>query len=352
MPIDFSALNLDNSDFTLPERVEGRVLNKDADFTAYQAAGSSDTKAGVIQKIKESLSTSMELAGATDYHLHLTASDSNKAGRYKMATVQPYQEKRQGVEKPELLDFAKSYMAKNMKCTLWSDREADDGLAKMQTDYIADGKRNLIVLDSADKDLRMVQGLHLCPETAKIVDVKGYGACWYDSAKGKVLGWGTSFFWHQVLMGDYADSIPGLPAYGEELSVKYWPTKDITELKRRLKWNTMPSGKELTAKQRDAAEHKLHLLIQKVKQKPSGAKAAFDYLSRCTNDAEAYKQVCLAYQSYYGSTSFAHTSYDGKEMQRSCYHMLYEQAYLLWMQRNDNWTDVMDFINELGECNE
>ncbi len=114
----------------------------------------------------------------------------------------------------------------------------------------------------------------------------------------------------------------------------------------------MPSGKELTAKQRDAAEHKLHLLIQKVKQKPSGAKAAFDYLSRCTNDAEAYKQVCLAYQSYYGSTSFAHTSYDGKEMQRSCYHMLYEQAYLLWMQRNDNWTDVMDFINELGECNE
>ena len=289
----------------------------------------------------------MELAGATDYHLHLTASDSSKAGRYKIATVQPYQEKRQGIEKPALLEFAKTYMAQNMKCTVWSDREADDGLAKMQTDYIEQGKRNLIVLDSADKDLRMVQGLHLCPETAKIVDVEGYGSCWYDSEKGKVLGWGTSFFWHQVLMGDYVDNIPGLPSYGASLSAKYWPTNKVKELKRRIEFNTMPSGKILTDKQRTDAHRKLVIALKTFNQKPSGPKSAFDYLYGCTTDAEAYKKVRLAYHSYYGSDTFTHVSHDGKEMRRNCYHMLYEQAYLLWMQRGDYWTDAMDFIKEL-----
>ena len=113
----------------------------------------------------------------------------------------------------------------------------------------------------------------------------------------------------------------------------------------------MPSGKPCTAKQLDAATHKLHVLASTYKQKPSGASAAFDYLKGCSTDAEAYAKVRAAYQSYYGLTQFEHVAYDGRKFTRSCYGMLFEQAYLLWMQRGDDRADVMNFMNELGVSN-
>ena len=41
--VDISAINLDNSDFVLPEVVQGRWLNADADIYAYNCAGNDDT---------------------------------------------------------------------------------------------------------------------------------------------------------------------------------------------------------------------------------------------------------------------------------------------------------------------
>ena len=355
--IDISDITLDNTDFVLPAVVPGRILNHDADFTAYQAASVADTEAGVRREIKERIATRMELAGATQVMVHLTAKDSDKGGRYEIATIKEYQGNRD-TEKPELLEYAKEFLSSNYDACVWSDREADDGVTQYQLRCIEELGNEFVVLDSLDKDLRMVQGLHLCPETLKIVDVQGYGSCWYDADKKKVLGWGTSFFWHQVLMGDSVDNIPGLPAFSKSMTLMLWPTKQYTEMKRRLREDTMPSGKVCTYAQILHAERKIEDIEDATNGRQCGGKSAYDYLKDVDNDKDALAKVELAYKEYYGpNLFFVPGAY--RKAEKSWGTVLLEQAYLLWMQRRHNFyvqtcdlrhrlyqKDVFDFIME------
>jgi hypothetical protein len=343
--VDLESLELDNSDFIIPDVVPGRILNEDADIIAYNCAGNDETsRETVVFNIKAELQNRMQQVGADHYILHLTGTGSDKGKRHDVACLKQYQAGRVGKPRPKHLEFARTYMATNLKAVVHMDQEADDGLAQTQQQYLDRGERNLCVLDSADKDLRMVQGLHRCPDTGKIIDVDGYGACWYDADKAKTTGWGTSFFWHQLLMGDTADDIPGLPAFSRRISLQYWPTAPLLEQERRIEVGTMPSGKRCTMKQLETASEKLYQLRAEFKLKPCGAGSVASYLSKCTTDTEAYYAVLSAYTAYWPEGFFEFTDWRGKTYTRRAEQMLLEQAFLLWMRRVNDGRDVFNFL--------
>lgn len=345
--VDLSAVELDEA-LVLPDVVPGRWLNSDGDIIAYNCAGTDDTtREEVAYNLEAEVRGKMAQAGADRYILHLTGDGSDKGKRHDIACVKEYQGNRKGKPKPKNLKFAREYIKTNMKCQVHYDQEADDGMTQFQMQFVDTKEEDLCVLDSADKDLRMVQGLHLCPETGKIVSVKGYGECWYDKEKSKVLGWGTSFFWHQLLMGDTADNIPGLPAFGSKLSFARWPTKDVLETERRIGERTMPSGKALTDKQYQTAKEKYAKLFNEFKQKPAGAVAAHEYLAGICNDTDAYHSVLGAYESYYGVEPFEFTDWRGNTFTRTAEQMLIEQAVLLWMREQKGAGDCIRFFSEV-----
>jgi hypothetical protein len=348
--VDISTIDLDNSDFVLPEVVQGRYLNADGDIYAYNCAGDDETThAEVVQNLETMLVARMRTAGATKYILHLTGDGSDKGKRHDFACVKAYQIGRKDKPKPKNLAFARQYIRTNLTSEVHYDQEADDGMAQFQQKFIDAGEVNLCVLDSTDKDLRMVYGLHIDPETDKLVEVTGFDRCWYDSEKKKVNGWGTSFFWHQLLMGDTADDIPGLPAFGRELSYTRWPTAPLTEQLRRVSELTMPSGKDLTEKQYEAAKAKVQSLKDTFKCKPAGAVTTYEYLKDVDNDKDAYDLVLAAYESYYGTEEFEFTDWRERVYKRDAKQMLLEQAVLLWMRRKKGAVDVLDFFNEIKE---
>jgi len=346
--IDLDALDIDNSDLVFPDMVPGRCLNLDGDIVAYNCAGDDETtKPEVLFNIEAEIKNLMQCTGADHYVIHITGTGSNKGKRHDISTVREYQANRNGKPKPINLEWARNQMIQKMRAVVHMEQEADDGLTQLQYEFINRGERNLCVLVSADKDLRMVPGLHLCPDTTKIVDVDGYGSCWYDKDKSKATGWGTSFFWHQLLMGDTADNIPGLPAFSKRISINYWPTAPLVETQRRIEQGTMPNGKPLTMKQADAAEAKLTSILDEYKQKPCGAVGVVKYLEDCTSDCDAMAKVSEAYYALYGD-EFTYEDWRGNTITRTSKQMLYEQAILLWMRREPGHTDFMKFLKELG----
>jgi hypothetical protein len=347
--VDIDSIDLDNSDFVLPDVVQGRWLNADADIYAYNCAGNDDTThEEVVFNIKSMVAGRMQAGGATQYILQFTGDGSDKGKRHEVACLKKYQIGREDKPKPKNLAFVRQYIKTNMQsCGHW-DQEADDGLAQFQQKFIDAGEIHLCVLDSSDKDLRMVAGLHLDPDTDKIIEVKGFGSCWYDSGKSKTTGWGTSFFWHQLLMGDGADDIPGLPAFGRRLSYTRWPTAPLKEQLRRVSQCTMPSGKQLNSKQQRAAEDKMYELRANFKCKSVGAVGAYEYLLGVDNDKAAYDLVLAAYESHYGTEEFQFTDWRDNTYTRTAKQMMLEQAVLLWMRRKNSITDVLDFFNEVN----
>lgn len=346
--IDLKTLDLDNSEFVIPDVVPGRYLNGDGDIYAYNCAGNDDTsREEVVANLEAEVKNKMELAGADHYHLHITSDGSDKGQRHDFACVNEYQYKRKGKPKPANLAFARQYILNNMNSTGHIDQEADDGLAQYQQAFLDRNEAHLCVLDSADKDLRMVLGLHLDPYTGAIVSTTGYDECWYDSDKGKVFGWGHSFFWHQLLMGDTADDIPGLKDFGREISVTRWPTAPLKEQERRVDEWTMPSGKKLTGKQHDTAVAKALSIRDNFKAKACGAKGVFEYLEGIDNNQDAYTAVLDAYKGHYGDDEFDFTDWRGNTYKRTAKAMLIEQGLLLWMRRFKGANDVLNFLTEV-----
>lgn len=92
--------------------------------------------------------------------------------------------------------------------------EADDMLCMEQ---VARGDETIIC--SRDKDLRICPGFHFsweCGKQGAIWPVHTDRIGWLEKGdSGDVLGYGLSFFYYQMLVGDTADHIPGLPGWGK-----------------------------------------------------------------------------------------------------------------------------------------
>lgn len=285
----------------------GRVLQFDADFACYEVADMEKPASSNFKNLLDMLHMKRVMAGAETINCFITL--GYKSGRDTMATVKQYQENRDPdapikVRVRELRNILANYEASNVKVITGHFFEADDLMCRYQNDMIKEGRVEDSVIMSGDKDLWMVQGYHACPKTGRLWKVDGYGKTEYrevGNVKPKLVGEGTSWFWHQMIMGDKADNIPGLEKLDNVTLDRYLPLKGGKARK---------SGSGLC-----------------------GEAKAVAILEGVTTDREAAKRVYITYWEFYG----AHT------MTR-----FVEQAYLLWMQRTSNEWDLVTFMRESG----
>ena len=185
--------------------VPGRRVHIDADILAYQCGGNDDTDVATSRRIlKSKIDLFREASGAESILLHMTASGSTKGNRAVIAYTKPYQGHRKG-QRPKNWQYLRDYIAEGLAGPVkqWYDREADDGFGFISAHCRGD------VIATRDKDMRMLPGLHLNWDTYEIVHVPE--DAFALEAGGKLYG--HKWFWTQMLWGDAADNIPGLPKH-------------------------------------------------------------------------------------------------------------------------------------------
>lgn len=317
-----------------PMMVVGRVLQLDADISAYACCNLDETYAENVEILKEYIQIRRIMAGAEFINLHLTIGD--KGGRYDIAILKEYQGNRKDRDPEQQIRVRalRSAMAEMhdqpfVTPVIWSDREADDGINIYQRKKMEQSGYNKSVISTTDKDLNMNPGLHMHPDTYEWKEVPdGYGSIRIDESTSskKIVGEGTSFFWAQLLMGDSADNISGIPkisAYHNNL------------------FN--PTGAMLKAKTPDARAK----LASKRKSTTCGPVLTFTLLKDCQTDKQAYDRVLELYQGYFGSGEITVTKWDGSSIKTTAREIMLSEARLLWMHRTPE-DDVLDFFNEVN----
>jgi hypothetical protein len=272
-----------------------RTLLVDGDGLCYYCAGNDDTDVGtarsnLISKVRRAA----ELVGAEHVKVLVTGAGSHKGHRYAIARGKPYQGQRAGSRRPknwqglrDLLDTG--FPGVEIETTYTA--EADDLFGF----YAYNDPDNTVIL-TQDKDMRMLPGTHLDWVTNRVHVVEHglatvrqehimYNRRVVDSVFNDKQ-YGHKWFWLQMLHGDTADNIPGLPKYVANFdSARAKPVGEVT------------AGK---------------LLAQAEEKGPDFGSA-----------------VAYYYATYYDN--------------RWLVEML-EQACLLWMRRNpDNWADCAEY---------
>jgi len=196
-------------DRPVPDVVPGRVVHVDGDMLAYWAGGSEDISTArrvALQKL-EFFKT---YSGAESVVVHLTHEASTKGDRRIVATVKPYQGQRSGT-KPKAWGYLREFLTTGthaFRPKTWSTREADDGFGLVTTHNITKGLP-MAVTATKDKDMRMLPGIHMDWDTGHLVTIEPGCYEYVDDRTG--LLYGHKWFWQQMLQGDTADNIPGLP---------------------------------------------------------------------------------------------------------------------------------------------
>lgn len=330
-----NAVSDDSYERVIPPAIDGRHLQLDADIPAYYFADVDKPIIDNFQDLKEYIETQRLMVGAEVVNLHLTMGD--KGGRDDIAMVTPYQDSRKKnrdeakqIQVKGLRQLMSEYETDTVKPFAWFDQEADDGLTQFQIERIKSHGLQSTVIMTIDKDLDMSPGIHIHPESFDEYEVPdGYGRLWLDEStlQKKCRGIGTSFLWAQMLMGDSADTIPGLPGVSAAFLNKNFPTKGILNAK------TPAARDKLLAKRKDGL---------------CGAVRAFEILEHARTDMQAFKLVKEAYESYYGKRPFQYTCWRGDEHTFTAGHMMLEQARLLWMRRTRG-EDVLIFFKEVAD---
>ncbi len=317
-----------------PDVTPGRVLHIDGDFLAYQvAADDSKSIDTMMHNHDVSVETLRLLAGAEKTVCHLTASHGDKGKRYDLAVQREYQVSRKGKSKPKNLHTIKSWMERARGAINHANQEADDGLCQANWNAIQAGTPDLSVLVSKDKDLQMCQGVHLDWDTGELETVEGFGYIELDRSKStpKIIGKGNAFFWAQMLTGDGADSIQGLPSLQGSVLNVFKPLKgrdvpdDPLNALSKLLW-----PKET---------------LSKVKRKTGkcGPVIAYEILQHLRDDKVAFKIVKGLYEQHGANEGFVHWK-TGEEVPWQ--KVFVSEAQLLWMRRNQCENDVLQYFKE------
>lgn len=273
--------------------VRSRILLADGDGLAYYCGGNDETPP---EQARVNLINKLEFAkravGAESVRILLTGQGSNKGHRYAIARVKPYQGQRVNSRRPknweylrELLDCG--YVPFDTQTTYTA--EADDLFGEWGYSCPDD-----VVHYTQDKDMRMIPGWHLDwvshrmhrVEYIRNVVHSGNESYYSLVALDSVFNdkqYGPKWFWLQMLHGDAADNIPGLPRYST-FDVRGKPT--------------FKTVGEVTAK-------------------------------RLLSSGDPYHEIVAGlYRGYYGDRWLVE---------------LIEQACLLWMRRRpDQWDDCLD----------
>ena len=137
--------------------------------------------------------------------------------RYAAAVTKPYKGTRNNPKPIHFYNIA-AYMLGKYNCVISRDGlEADDEICIAQRTALDFGVETTIC--SRDKDLRICKGWHYSWECGKQAAVGPHHTDAYGSLHMKenkeVYGYGLKFFLFQMLTGDTADNIPGLPKIGK-----------------------------------------------------------------------------------------------------------------------------------------
>lgn len=191
--------------------VPGLQVHVDGDYLAYFASGNDETEPGMARLNALSIIEGFKDAiGAETAVVHSTASGSHKGERYLAATVKPYQGQRDPGRKPKnygyLREWLLNYAGEDYRSKVWSSREADDGIGACARFAVDQGRLDGIA--TADKDMRMLPGLHIDWKDRTLVTEVPHGTFATIGKNGKLYG--LKWFWLQMLMGDTADNCPGI----------------------------------------------------------------------------------------------------------------------------------------------
>ena len=198
-------------------KIAGTTLILDGDSACYVIAATVKTIPTAIRHFQMEVLKLMFLTKTEDARVHLTASDSLKAGRGSIIAAKPYQGNRTGKAKPALLEAVRQAVSDPANCLpeytveLHRNLEADD--ACMIDAYRL---RDKGVLCSADKDLKLSPYPYYSRSTGQVMAGAGFGYVELEQTPSGIVkmgGAGRKFFWAQMLMGDAADNVRGLALY-------------------------------------------------------------------------------------------------------------------------------------------
>lgn len=202
--------------------VPGRLLGVDGDGLCYYCAGNDDTSPGEARKrLVEKIAAAQRASGAESIKVVTTARGSHKGYRYAVARVKPYQGQREGSRRPKnweyLREFLESYEGQAFHVEFTDIAEADDLFSRYALHHPD------FVMMTQDKDMNMVPGWHLDWVTHIMLKVEP--GAWHVPTGNSAKPMGRVWFWQQMLQGDSADNIPGLPFYTDGSIVGSGPNK-------------------------------------------------------------------------------------------------------------------------------
>ncbi|QIG68302.1 putative 5'-3' exonuclease protein [Rhizobium phage RHph_Y1_20] len=333
-----------------PETIPGRTVHIDADFVAYHISYEKPDDPKTIDDMQHNAEVIIEhmrrAAAAEHVHMHLTPSTSDKGGRYSFAIQKPYQGNRDDKAKPRLLHIMRQWLSDRYPGTLHEFCEADDGMSSAQYLAIEQGNTALSIIASKDKDLRMVPGWHMVWDTGELVFVdpaQPFG--WVElvertSASGQVTkqlkGYGHKWFWAQMLIGDQADNVQGLPKITGKYMNSIQPTAPVIEARKIL------ANEQATDKQKQKAIKALN----DRKAGLCGPATAILLLDLVHDNPSALLLIKSLYESYGNEIGFIHHQ-TGEPVRWD--RVFLSEARMLWMRRERTNPDcVLNFLQEIA----
>lgn len=146
--------------------------------------------------------------------------------RHEIAVTKPYKGGRKDNKPHHFYNLLVTALASYECVIARAGMEADDEMGIRQSETLeVKGLPYETVICSRDKDLRQIPGWHYsweCGSQASIgpvhTDEKGFLK---ETRDGKIIGYGLTFLFYQMIVGDSVDNIPGLPKYGPKAALKY-----------------------------------------------------------------------------------------------------------------------------------
>lgn len=191
------------------------VLAIDGDILAFRIASvcEEEMKQACDDLIDDKINDIVVNTGVTNMRVYLSGANNF---RYDVAVTKPYKGNRDGLRKPQHLQYCRDYLTLNYKAIIVDGYEADDGIA-------SDMVQNGAIHAGQDKDIKQIAGTHYNFVTQETEEVTPEQA--------------TLNFYRQILTGDSTDNIQGLPRVGDKTAEKVIadPTTAVQDAKEYYK---------------------------------------------------------------------------------------------------------------------
>jgi len=229
-----------------------------------------------LASVKRTLEYTVKQTGADKIIIYLSGS---KNFRTSIAKQREYKGNRKGFIKPLLYDNITEYLVTRFKAVTTNGYEADDAMSIRAMELLELGYDPIIA--TADKDLKQVPVKNYNLMGGELIDVGadpfGDLTLKFVGSSAQLKGYGSKFFYAQMLTGDTVDNIAGCAGIG--------------------------------------------------------SKRAFDLLSVCETEEECQKAVEDIYVKKYSDVPKLRLHWDGTRYWSNAYTLLLENAKLLWMLR-------------------